>query len=252
MNTEQIAQTLARHTRVALQFSGGKDSIATLEVLRPFWSRLAVYWVNTGDAYPEVLDVVEKARALVPHFVELHGDKRGVIARYGMPSDLVPFSSAEESHRMGVGHTPPMQDRFSCCRRTIMEPMRDRMAADDITLIIRGQRAAETFKSALRSGDVVNGVEMLFPLEDWPDEDVLRFIVQRGWDIPRYYLEGMPHSGDCMTCTAWVGDGRAAYLKRHHPEKAKEYADGLRMLVALCGPVISNTAREYETLFKEN
>lgn len=39
-----------RHERVVLFFSGGKDSLTCLLLLRPYWDRLTVCWINTGAA----------------------------------------------------------------------------------------------------------------------------------------------------------------------------------------------------------
>ena len=46
------------HERVALELSGGKDSVACLYLLRHQLHKITVYWLNTGDAYPETLDVI--------------------------------------------------------------------------------------------------------------------------------------------------------------------------------------------------
>lgn len=87
-----LLATLARHDRIALQLSGGRDSIACLYLMRPWLDRITVYWLNTGAAFPETLAVIEQMRAWVPHFVEIDGDQPGHVARHGIPSDLVPSS----------------------------------------------------------------------------------------------------------------------------------------------------------------
>ena len=243
---ETTEQTLGRHERIALQFSGGKDSIATLEVMRPYWDRLTVYWLNTGDPFPEVVEVIEKARAMVPCFVDVEGNRDAVVAQHGLPTDVLPYSSALASHQLGVGETVRLQDRFTCCSRVLMEPMHARMVADGITLIVRGQRADETFKGQLRSGEVFDGIEFLYPIEDWGTEVVFDYIEASGWVIPRYYAEGMPHSGDCLVCTAWVGDGRGAYLKKHHPERFDEYREKLAIVAGAAEVAGNNLINEIE------
>ena len=40
---------LDRHERIALQFSGGKDSLALWGLMRPHLDRVVVYHVDTGD-----------------------------------------------------------------------------------------------------------------------------------------------------------------------------------------------------------
>jgi len=243
---EPISETIARHERIALQFSGGKDSIATLMVMRPWWDKLTVYWTNTGDPFPEVLEVANRVRGMVPHFVEIAGNRDFVVEQFGLPSDVIPYSSTSVSHAMGVGETVLLQDRFSCCARSIMLPMHARMVKDGITLIVRGQRDAEVFKGPYRSGDIGDGVELLYPIEQWTDEQVFSFIQENGFDVPRYYTEGMPHSGDCLVCTAWVGDGRGSYLRAHYPERFAEYREKLAIVGMAAKVAVNNLINEIE------
>jgi phosphoadenosine phosphosulfate reductase len=102
-----------------------------------------------------------------------------------------------------------------------MNPMHERMVADGITLIIRGQKDDDTYKSPLRSGAVVDGVELLFPIEDWTQSDVMSYLTQKGVPIPRFYRH-MDSAPDCMTCSAWWENGAAKYLKKYHPEAHRE------------------------------
>jgi len=244
--SDKIQSAISRHERIALQFSGGKDSIATLEVMRPYWNRLTVYWLNTGDPFPEVVEAVDKARSMVPRFVEIDGKRDEIVSIHGLPSDVIPYSSALTSHQLGVGETVLLQDRFSCCARVVMVPMHAKMKEDGITLIVRGQRNDEDFKGPLRSGDELDGFEFLYPIEDWLTADVFAYIEAAGWKVPRYYTEGMPHSGDCLLCTAWVGDGRAAYLKKFHPERFAEYRDRLAIVAGAAQSAVNNLIDEME------
>jgi phosphoadenosine phosphosulfate reductase len=212
-----IDAALSRHAKVALQFSGGRDSIACLFLLQPWWDRLTVYWCNTGDAFPETLAVIEQVKAQVPHFVEIKGDQPGVVAGFGLPSDIVPASRTPIGLMGEQSSAPMIQDRYSCCARVVMLPLHERMLADGVTLVIRGQKAADRLKSPITSGTVDLGIEYLFPIEDWTARDVMNAIRDGGWPLPRFYevLEGAP---DCMTCSAWWEHGVAKYLKRyHHP-----------------------------------
>ncbi|MFM0170609.1 phosphoadenosine phosphosulfate reductase family protein [Paraburkholderia sediminicola] len=85
--------TITKHERIALQFSGGKDSLAMLHLMRKHWDRMTVYWVNPGDAFPETIALVESVRALVPHFVEIAANQPQVIAQFDIPMDLLPASA---------------------------------------------------------------------------------------------------------------------------------------------------------------
>lgn len=206
---------IARHERIALQVSGGRDSLACLYLLKPYWDRLTVYWCNTGAAFPETVSVMAKVQAMVPRFVEIAGRQPQVVAEHGLPADLVPVSHTPLGRAVSGQSVPLIQDRYSCCYRSMMEPTHARMVEDGITLIIRGQRASDRLKSPLRSGDVVDGIELLFPIEDWSSRQVTAFLQAEGAPIPRFY-EMLDSAPDCMTCSAWWENGAAAYLKRYH------------------------------------
>lgn len=211
MNIDDI---INRHERIALQLSGGRDSIACLYLLKPYWNRLTVYWCDTGAAYPETVALISKIADMVPNFARIEGRQPQVIEQFGMPSDIVP-ASATPIGRLAGGTAPLMQDRYSCCAMSMMLPTHERMVADSITLIIRGQKNADRLKSPVRSGDVIEGIEYLFPIQDWDSRKVMRFLEDEGAPIPRFYemLNGAP---DCMDCSAWWEEGAMKYLRRYH------------------------------------
>jgi len=214
---ELTKATIDRHERIALQFSGGKDSLACLYLLRPFWDQITVYWLNSGDAFPETISLMQKIREMVPHFVEVESDVRKVHGLYGIPSDIVPESSTPFGRMVG-GEGPVIQGRYSCCFATIMKPLHERMISDGITLIIRGQRSDDQVKAPIRSGFVEAGIEYLFPVEDWSSSQVMKFLRDQDVTIPRFY-QMLDEAPDCMTCSAWWEKGAAKYLKRYHHEQ---------------------------------
>lgn len=221
-----MKRAIDRHGKIALQFSGGKDSLACLYLLKEYWPRLTVYHLNTGDQFPETIDIIERVRTEVPNFVEIKGEVHYVHAYFGIPSDLVPSSATRCGYDLGAHKNPLITDRYTCCFLSSMEPMRERMLADGVTLIIRGQKNSDKYKAETRTGSVIEGVEFLYPLEDWTKEDVLQFIADNRIEIPRFYesLDSMP---DCMSCSAWWDDRRGAYLKRYHPQAYAIYQQRL-------------------------
>lgn len=224
---EHLAAVLGRHERIAFQFSGGKDSLATLFLLQDLWPQMTVYWTNTGDPVPEVLAVVERVRALVPHFVEISGRVNEQIAAHGLPSDLVPTTSTPIG-LLAYGDGVRLQDRFQCCTQSLMQPMQERMAADGITLIVRGQKSQDAMKSPLRSGALHDGIELLFPLEHWSDAQVFDYLDSNAF-IPDYY-QHLTASPDCLTCSAYWGESRATWLKTKHPEAYQVYQGKLDVI----------------------
>lgn len=234
---------LNQHERIALQFSGGKDSLACLYLLREHWDKITVYWLDTGDAFPEALEVIERVKQEVPRFVRVESSSRAVIEQFGLPTDIVPASCTP----MGIeasGSGVLMQDKFSCCLRTMMIPMHQRMLADGITLIIRGQKSADTYKGALRSGDIEGGMQCLYPLQDWTDEQVHQYLECQCVEPPAFYARGMRSMPDCMTCSGWWDEGRAAYLNQWHPVHFQEYQSRLNTISDAVGGHIAAFNRE--------
>lgn len=216
-----IETVLARHERIAFQFSGGRDSLAALYLMRPYWGRMVVYWCNPGSPFPETVDIMALVSGEVPRFVEIDGHQPQVIAQFGLPSDIVPASRTLLGVMVDGRPAQLIQDRYSCCARSMMEPTHARMIQDGITLIIRGQKNADKFKSPARSGMLIDGFEMLFPIEDWSVTDVMDYLRSNRLPVPRFYsmLNSAP---DCVTCSAWWEEGVSKYLKAYHPEAHRE------------------------------
>lgn len=238
-----INDLLARHKKVALQFSGGKDSLVMLHLLSPWLSDVSVYWLNSGDPYPETLHSVAYARTLAPDLIEIEGDVHAKIQQYGIPSDVVPVSATP----IGVvssGEGFLIQDRYSCCARTIMLPLHQRMRDDGITAIIRGQKQCDKHKSPAKNGDVTDGFELCFPLEDWTDDDIHQYLKEWNIPVPAYYsvLKGGP---DCMCCSAWWEEGRSRWL-RNYPDKFETYQGRLAMIQVAVQPHLAAFNSEVE------
>lgn len=234
MNFDSVFE---RHKKVALQFSGGKDSLACLFVLQKYWDRLTVYYCNSGDAFPETLALMDKVKRMVPHFVEIQGRTKQVHAVLGIPSDVVPCESTVIGRIATNNKYPALIDRYTCCYKSLIEPTHARMKADNITVIIRGQKNADKHRGPCRSGEVMDGFEMLYPIENWSDTDVFQFLSGIGFDLPQYYKDGMNCAPDCMSCTAWLGHGIQDYVKRRHPEKYEEVQKRLNTIAIAIEPL---------------
>lgn len=235
---DPVEDAFARHERVALQFSGGRDSLATLHLLRPYWGRMTVYYCNAGDALPETLAAVERVRAAVPHFAAIEGRLAAVRRTLGFASDVVPTQCGSWLGRAVSGRTVRLVDRYTCCVESLMRPMHERMAADGVTLLIRGQRDDEYAAPPLRSGGVSEGFEVLYPIQHWSAAEVDAFLARIGETPPPYYGEGLTSAPECLSCTAWLDERRGAYLARHHPQAFAEYVARLRDIRECVAPVM--------------
>lgn len=201
-----------------LQFSGGKDSLACLYLLEPRWSEITVAWVNTGAAFPETLEQMERIRALVPHFHEIRS--RQSIETEGYPVDVLPISSTSLGQQVEGAKDHRFQSRYACCAAALWIPMQQAMRELGATIIIRGEKRADHMRGGLLDGQVVEGIEYQFPLIDWTDAEVLAYLKERGIALPKNY-ELMSTSLDCWNCTAYLAQNvqKFTYLREHHPEK---------------------------------
>lgn len=228
LDTARVAAAFTRHARIGFQFSGGRDSTAALYLMRRCWSFMTVYHLDTGDQFPETRAVVEAVNQDVP-IVRIHTDVHAVREQYGMPSDLVPVDNTEVG-RMVSGRQVKLQSRYDCCWRSLMAPMHQRMRDDGITLLVRGQRDDEYASPPKRSGDTGDGMEVLYPIEGWSGDQVSEYLRENGLPLAPFYEQGARRAPECMGCTAWWDEGRAGYMRRHHPQAFASYSANIKTI----------------------
>jgi 3'-phosphoadenosine 5'-phosphosulfate sulfotransferase (PAPS reductase)/FAD synthetase/ubiquinone/menaquinone biosynthesis C-methylase UbiE len=223
-----IASAFTRHARIGFQFSGGRDSTAALYLLRPYWDRMTVYHLDTGDQFPETRAVVAQVEKDVP-LVRIYSDVAKVREQHGLASDLVPVDNTDIG-RMVSGRQVKLQSRYDCCARTLMLPMHERMRRDGITLIVRGQRDDEYAAPPKRSGESGDGFEVLYPIQTWTGEQVSAYLKDNGLPLAQFYERGARRAPECMGCTAWWDEGRAGYMRDHHPEAFEAYRANMKTI----------------------
>lgn len=225
--TALIPPSLGKRERIALQFSGGKDSLAVAYLLREHWERITFYHVDTGDLLPEVQDVVATIEWQVPKFVRISTDAPGWLDAVGLPSDLVPTTSTAAGLAVGLSGRR-IVDRFDCCASNIMAPMHHRMLSDGITLAIRGTKRCDMPRLPHEGGQT-DSYYLWLPIVDWSDADVFAYLREVGAPICRVYENGT-QSPECATCPAWWSEGRAKYLGKYHPALYATYQQRLTVL----------------------
>lgn len=225
-----------QHDRVILQFSGGKDSLCCLYLLKDYWEKILVVFCNAGDEMPETIEVINRVRTTPGiRFLEVRPvlPQPLSIQLHGLPSDIIPlrnvndYALVSQRERSGVA----IQSIMQCCNRLLFKPLYDAVIEYGATLVIRGQRLSEELHSPIKSGDIVDGVQYFFPLEDWSEEAVFSYLYENYINVPSYYHQ-VKHSLDCATCTGFLDSSKdkIAYLKQYHPEKYRVLHERLESL----------------------
>ena len=222
-----------RHATGVLQFSGGKDSLACLHILRPYWNRLLVLRVNTGDALPETVQQMAQVSALVPHFLEVRTDQPATIEAFGWPVEALPITRSFVGRDVDGHDRQVMQPYVMCCDANIWRPMADAVRDSGATLILRGTKVSDGRKSYVRSGDIIDGIEYVHPVEDWTDAQVMAYLTENGIEIPSHYVY-VGTSLDCQHCTAYLHEnvGKMRYMRNFHPTAYEEVMRRVREIRA--------------------
>ncbi len=198
----------------ALAFSGGKDSMACLHLLRHELD-CAIY-VDTGFSYPETHAMVEYAETLLPVF-RVYSDRVGQQAVHGLPCDVVPI----EWTALGQSVTSPkpvtIQSPLHCCFENLCLPLLHKAKALGVTHLVYGQRNEEAYKGPARHGDQVDGMTRLHPIEDWTTQRVLDYLATK-MTVPAHYAITRS-SLDCYDCPAYarVSKDLVDWTKLRHP-----------------------------------
>lgn len=209
--------------KVGLCLSGGKDSMATLHHLLPLAHMFTVYYMNPGDPDPYTLAMMADVADLVPKFVMITGNVLEDRARNGHPSDVVPTTMTRE-RAVAQPEVPKfyVQSTMSCCYKNLMLPAYGRMMADGVTMIIRGQKAADHCRNQLTHDGYVDEfhVEHFHPIEDETSESILAYLREKAPGFLHKWYEdgGSEGSIDCLSCTGWWNEIGEGYLERNYPE----------------------------------
>lgn len=208
---------------MALCVSGGKDSMAMLHHMLPLADMFTVYYMNPGDADPYTLELMYYVSSIVPSFTMVVGDVLRDRAINGHPSDVVPMTMTPLL-QLGSPDVPKVFVRptMECCYKNQMLPLYERLIADGVTMIARGQKGADHLKNQQVFDGYVddNNIEHLHPIEDETDESIFAYLRNTAPDLlHRWYDDnGSQGSIDCLSCTGWWDEIGEGYLEKHYPE----------------------------------
>ncbi len=178
----------ARALPVAVSFSGGKDSLATLMLVLEAGLRPPVFFVDTGIELPETVEHV-----------------REVAGRHSL--ELVVATADQDFIALARRFGPPARDYRWCCKTQKLGPaaraLRARFPGGVLSFI--GQRRYESGPRSRSARVWVNpwvpGQTGASPIQEWTALDVWLFLMSRGEPLNVWYDRGLDRIG-CYMCPA--------------------------------------------------
>lgn len=222
--TQTLESFYKLHDKVALLFSGGKDSLTALYLCKPWWDKTVIAWVNTGANFPEVVKFVEHIRRMVPHFVEIKSNATEFVHQHGFPSEVVAISNTDLGTMVQKPHgNVRMCSKFECCEHNLWRPILQFMKTTDATGIIKAQKHGDTWTAPFVEKINLEGkdLSLVYPIAEFNDDDVRDYLRSQFVDVDDR-LNLTRSSMDCWFCTGYwkVLGERLRYMDRYHPSKA--------------------------------
>ncbi len=225
-----LANIFTRHKKVALLYSGGKDSLACLYLAKEYLDRAYIVWVDTQANFTEIEEAMSALH--LPNMIRVVSDQPTSIKANGYPVDVVPVDYTKRGQKYSNSSKQLLlRNYMECCEENIWIPARDAIKELGATAVIRGQRANESHGAPITSGYIEDGIEHILPLETWTHQDVLDFLKEEGVDVSGRL--SMAHSSlDCWNCTAYSNHSkeRMGYIKVNHPEKYIQVVELLKQI----------------------
>jgi sulfate adenylyltransferase subunit 2 len=209
-----LREVVATFERPVLLFSGGKDSIVMLRLAeKAFWPGripFPVMHIDTGHNFAEVIEfrdrrVAELGLRLVVASVQASIDEGRVHERPGQsrnPLQTVTLLDAIAAHRFDAVFGGARRDEERARAKERIFSVRDEFGQWDP----RNQRPElwDTYNGRHRPGEHVRA----FPLSNWTELDVWRYIAAEGIEVPSIYYahrrDVLERDGMLLAVTSWT------------------------------------------------
>lgn len=207
-----IIKGIARQGRnkelpITVSFSGGKDSLAVLNLTKKAVKKFEAFYIDTGLEFPETTRFVEDmaSKSDIPIKVERAG------------------KAFDESFPI---FGPPAKDFRWCCKVCKLGPITNLLSRYEVGVItIDGKRRYESFQrggiSTVEKNPFVPGQTSVYPIKDWRAIEVWLYIHMEKLPYNELYDKGFERIG-CWLCPAAL---QAEYvrMKELHPDLYGEW-----------------------------
>lgn len=175
-----------------IAFSGGKDSLIVLDLVRRIKPEIVAVFCNTGNEYPETIRFVRT----IDNVVWL--------------KPLKTFKQCTEEYGLPVIKSKAKRHGNYCCLWLKEKPANNYYKNNNVDLIFTGLTSDESRNRMMmlkRMGPYYYAkTEKRYkchPIYNWSSDDVWNYIKLKKLDYNAIYDKGMPRCG-CRLCTAYI------------------------------------------------
>ena len=207
--SEFIKESIAASGKpVNVAFSGGKDSLVILELVKGATSEFEIIFIDTGLEFPETVAYV------------------GMMQKK-MKKKIRCLRSGKDFFEDMKIFGPPAKDYRWCCKTYKLAPIAEYIGLNyqDGCLTFEGKRKYESFSRSMsrrvEENPFVPGQTSAYPILDWKSFEVWLFILSKGLRYNKLYDKGFERIG-CWMCPAGFGS-EFEKAKELHPEEHRKF-----------------------------
>ncbi|MEM2941761.1 MAG: phosphoadenosine phosphosulfate reductase family protein [Thermoproteota archaeon] len=225
----KVLQTLFEATdKVAVAFSGGRDSLVALHLTLQIKPDVHVMFANTSIEFPETLAYVRQlAKDWNLNFYETK--PRVNFWKLAKEQGLPVAGRGNTTFMRELSKKAGVKLSNSCCRRMKETPARQFYREHGIEAVVVGLRISESLMRKLNFADYgalrysgIYDTLVGWPLYAWTDKDIVDYIEINKLPINPLYNKGYKRTG-CWACLQdmFYQDSRLFTLQRQHPHLYK-------------------------------
>ncbi|MBW6462058.1 MAG: phosphoadenosine phosphosulfate reductase family protein [DPANN group archaeon] len=206
---EFISSTMEKNKKpINVAFSGGKDSLVVLELIKSVTSNFEIIFIDTGLEFPETIDYITMMQKHLKKKIRLLNNDKDFY------SEMDTFG-------------PPAKDYRWCCKTHKLAPIAEYVSLNypDGCLTFEGKRKNESFARAMSkredSNPFVPGQISAYPILDWTSLEVWFFILSKKLRYNKLYDLGFERVG-CWMCPSGL-DCEYQKMKENHFDKYKKF-----------------------------
>lgn len=198
--TNLIKQSLSEHHNPCINFSGGKDSLVVMDLVRKINPEIPCVFVNTGNEYRETVPYATS----FPNVIELH--------------PRTTFWECMKTHGAPQMKSKARRHGNYCCLELKEKPLKEHYKSQNIDLTFDGLTSDESRQRMMtlkRMGAYYYNKGdknwKCHPIHNWTVQEVWSYIYVNKLQVNPIYLKGIYRCG-CRFCTAFIGWKRAMEL----------------------------------------